>query len=251
MNIDQPDTDGSSDSADGDNATTPPDSPPPPRQPEEEVEEATGAAEPSFTAMPALADVGEEGEDLRYSLYISLMHGYNVGLRYIDEQLAAPPPPPPPVAEEQIEQVEEGSTPSEEIPYEQIEERSDELPYEQMAEGQPEEEVADEDTAAVNMAVDAAIRAVASDTSLAREGEEKSEPEPPPEDGQEATKVTVHMYHTEETRTIGSPPSYRRPESPRAANSANSKGSAWNYASSSVNIVLFRAAGFKYFFETA
>ena len=235
MNIDQPD--GSSDSADGDNATTPPDSPPFPRQPEEEVEEAAGAAGPSFTAMPALADVGEEGEDLRYSLYISLMHGYNVGLRYIDERLAAPPP----VAEEEIEQVEEGSTPpSEEIPYEQIEERSDEIPYEHIVEGQPEEEVGDEDTAAVNMAVDAAIRAVASDTSLAREGEEKSEPEPPPPpEDERATKVTVHMYETEETRTIGSPPSYRRPESPRAT---NSKGSAWNYASSSVEIVLLRAA---------
>ena len=236
MNIDQPD--GSSDSADGDNATTPPDSPPPPHQPEEEVEEAAGAAGPSFTAMPALADVGEEGEDLRYSLYISLMHGYNVGLRYIDERLAAPPPPP--VAEEEIEQVEEGSTPpSEEIPYEQIEERSDEIPYEHIVEGQPEEEVGDEDTAAVNMAVDAAIRAVASDTSLAREEEEeKSEPEPPPPKDEPAKKVTVHMYETEETRTIGSPPSYRRPETPRAT---NSKGSAWNYASSSVDIVLLRA----------
>ena len=161
--------------------------------------------------MPTFAHVGEEGE----------------GLSYIDDPLAGPPP----VAEKggdgeeaqaqegeiEEEQYEEGSTPPEEIPYEQIEE-------------QPEEEVS-EDTA-INMAVDAAIKAVAvaPDTSLVREEgsdenekterPEREEPEPKPQPEHDpATKVTVHMYRTAEPRTVGSPPSYRRPESPRAVNS--------------------------------
>ena len=241
--LDQPD--GSSNSADGDGGDTfgpPPQSPSPPRQhEEEEMDEAASAAsaaetaEPSFTAMPTFGDVGDEGEHLRYRLYSSLMHGYNVGLRYIDDRMAAPPA----VAEkceeeeeedeEEAEQYEEGSTPpEEEIPYEQIEERPEEIPYEQISSEQPEAEVS-EDAAAIKKAVDAAIRAVASDTSLAREGSDEEvmnrlegEPEPEPEpkpEHEQATKVTVQMYRTEEPRVIGSPPSYRRVESQRAANS--------------------------------
>ena len=130
---------------------------------------------------------------------------------------------------EEVEQYEEGSTPpEEEIPYEQIEERPEEIPYEQISSEQPEAEVS-EDAAAIKKAVDAAIRAVASDTSLAREGSDEEvmnrlegEPEPEPEpkpEHEKATKVTVQMYRTEEPRVIGSPPSYRRVESQRAANS--------------------------------
>ena len=163
----------------------------------------SGAAEPSFTAMPRFADVGEEGEELRYALYSSLMHGYNVGLRYIDDRLAAAPPPPSASVEDQVEEGEselyqEGSPPPEDVPYERIEEQPDEIHDEQM-EVQPVEE----DAAAVDTAADAASEAETTETSMITEREQPSE---------QATKVTVHMYRTEEPRTIGSPPSYRRPE---------------------------------------
>ena len=154
-----------------------------------------GAAEPSFTAMPRFADdVGEEGEELRYALYSSLMHGYNVGLRYIDDRLAAAPPPSA-SAENQVEEgdselYQEGSPPPEDVPYERIEEQPDEIHDEQM-EVQPVEQVA----AAVNMSADAVSEAETTETSMITEREQPSE---------QATKVTVHMYRTEEPRTIGS-----------------------------------------------
>ena len=168
--------------------------------------------------MPRFADdVGEEGEELRYALYSSLMHGYNVGLRYIDDRLAAAPqpPPPPPDAEDRVEEGEaelyqEGSPPPEDVPYERIEEQPDEI-YEE----QPEEEVIeDAAAAAVDKATDAVSEAETTETSMITEREKPSE-----QPSEKTTKVTVHMYRTEEPRTIGSPPSYRRPELPQPGNS--------------------------------
>ena len=167
-------------------------------------EEAAGEADSSFTAMPTFApSVGLEeleGED----------EGEN--LRYIDEEQLR--------TELQEESEEEGDEPDWDIPYEPIAE-----------EQQPElEEVSEDTSAAVNMAVDAAIKAVASDPSLTLEGSTttavvaggrgNSGQQPGVEKPETVETETVKARTAAgEPRLIGSPPAYRAPvlESQRAA----------------------------------